>query len=332
MSDRVDTFVSVIAPMRDDADILAGFVEETVSMLETSFTNYELVLVDDGSEDDTLGVARRLLREHDCIRLLPLSRRFGQEIAISAGLDSVIGDYTVVMLVEGDPAELVPEMVARAMDGAGVVYGVRRARAGDPWWLRTGARLFYGAANRLLGLGIRADSTHFRVLSRQALNALIKVRDRRRYLRTLSSFVGYPTEEIVYEPRPRRNPPRRKGPVQALALAINIIVANTTRPLRLVSWLGLLMAGFNLAYIGYIVIVYLLKDDVVEGWATQSLQLAVGFFFVALVLAVLSEYVGRLLTEVQDRPLYYTQAEEVSSVLIADERRPNVVAESTESR
>jgi glycosyltransferase involved in cell wall biosynthesis len=322
-----DCYVSVVAPLQDDADIVEAFVDETMAMLQHSFTNYELVLVDDGSRDDTVDRVLRLLARYDCMRLIRLSRRFGQEIAISAGLESVIGDYVVVMLPESDPPAEVPEMVARAREGAAIVFGIRRERSDEPWWLRQGANAFYWTANRIFGLTMPKNSTHFRVLSRQAVNAIIQVRDRMRYLRTLSGFVGYRNQAFEYDPVVRRAKPRRKSFWQALNLAISIVVSNTTRPLRLVSWLGLAVAGFNVLYMGYIVAIYLFKDQVAEGWVTQSMQTSLMFFFLAVILTTLAEYLGRLLGEVRERPLYYVMEEQTSSVLLADPGRRNVVEE-----
>lgn len=325
-----DLFVSLVAPLHNDGDILEAFVDETVAMLARHYANYELVLVDDGSRDDTTTRATLLLQRHACLRLIRLSRRFGQEIAISAGLDSVIGDYVVVMLPESDPPALVPAMIEQSRAGAGIVFGIRRDRAGEPIWLRAGASLFYALSNRVLGLNLPRNSTHFRVMSRQALNAVIQIRDRMRYLRTLSAFVGYGNQGFEYAPKPRRATPRRKGIVEAVDLAINIVVANSTRPLRLVTWLAFLLSAIFLLYIGYIVAIYLFKPAFAEGWVTLSMQSAVAFFCMFLILMVLSEYLGRLLGEVKEGPLYYVLEEKNSSLLIADETRRNVVVHSAE--
>lgn len=325
-----DLFVSVVAPLHNDADIIVDFVDETIRMLVAHYASYELVLVDDGSRDGTIQRAGELLERFACVRLIRLSRRFGQEIAISAGLDSVIGDFVVVMLPDTDPPELVPAMIARARGGAGIVFGIRRTRAGEPTWLRGGASLFYSLCNRWLGLGLPRNSTHFRVLSRQALNAVIRTHDRTRYLRTLSAFVGYGNQGFEYDQKQRRTPPRTKSVVESIELALSIVIANSTRPLRLVTWLALFISAFYLLYMLYIVGIYLFKPRFAEGWVTLSLQSAVAFFFLFLILTVVSEYLGRLLGEVKEGPLYYVLEERNSSTLIADEERRNVVVHSVE--
>jgi dolichol-phosphate mannosyltransferase len=325
-----DCFVSVVAPLGNDAEIVEEFVTETLAVLGAHYANYELTLVDDGSQDDTVERVKRLLPRERCIRLIRLSRRFGEEIAISAGLDSVIGDFVVVMLPDTDPPALIPRIVEQSRRGSGVVFGIRASRRGEPAILRAGAAFFYWFADRILGLGLPRNSTHFRVLSRQAVNAVIQIKDRFRYLRTLSAYVGYDNQSFVYETISRRARPQRKSLWEAANLGISIIVSNTAQPLRLVSWLGLLISALDLLYIGYIVLVYLFKPHVAEGWTTESLQSAIMFFFVFVMLTAICEYLGRLLGESRDRPLYFVMAEHNSSVLMADAERRNVVGESVE--
>jgi dolichol-phosphate mannosyltransferase len=323
-----DVFVSVVAPLQDDGDLVEAFVAEVTGVLEAHYTNYELVLVDDGSRDDTPARVDAILRRHKCVRYVRLSRRFGAEIAITAGLDTVIGDFTVVMLPDSDPPELIPEMVARARGARGVVFGVRSGRSGQPWWARAGARLFYGLGNRLFGLDLPPDATHFQVLSRQAVNAVTRIKEKYRSLRLLSFHVGYDNDRLAYAPRWRRGHPRVRGIAESISLAVGIVVAHSTQPLRFVSGLGLLASTLNLLYMFYVVGVYLLKPGVEPGWTTTSLQLSSMFFLLFLIMTVLTEYVGRILDESKDRPLYHVVEERNSNVSVADAERRNVVKES----
>ena len=162
------------------------------------------------------------------------------------------------MLPDSDSPSLVPEMVNRARSGAEMVFGVRKSRASDPWFLKAGASLFYSFCNTVLRLNLQKNSTHFRVLSRRVVNALIQIRDRGRYLRTLSQQVGFENRSFEYELIERRSPPRAKSLWEAVGLAINIIVANTRKPLRLASWVGLTIAALNATYILYLAALYLL--------------------------------------------------------------------------
>ncbi|MFY0577107.1 glycosyltransferase family 2 protein [Cystobacter fuscus] len=324
-----DCFVSVVAPISNDAPIVESFVRETLDVLRANYTNYELVLVDDGSTDDSVQRISELLRTQECVRLIRLSRHFGDEVAISSGLDSVIGDFVAILQPDSDPPALIPEFVARARAGHGVVYGVRTSRAGQPFWQRMGARLFYWVCIRLLGVALAPDSTDFRVLSRQALNAVTRVKDRNRYLRIITNSVGFASSAIAYEPVPRRSELHRRTFWQSVGLAWDIMVTQSTHPLRMVSGLGLGASTLNLAYMLYVGAIYLFKPHVVEGWTTLSLQASTMFFLVFLILTVLCEYIGRILEETRERPLYHVLEERNSNVLLAQANRTNVVDDSS---
>lgn len=322
----IDLYVSVIAPLHDDGALVEGFVEETLAVLEASYTNYELVLVDDGSRDDTAQRIRALLGRHPCIRFLQLSREFGLEIAIASGLDAVIGDFVAILRPDSDPPGLIPAMVERARAGRGLVYGVRTHRRGDPVWLRLGAAAFYALGERLFHWNLPHDTTHFRVLSRQAVNALSRFKDKYRSLRLMTMQLGYGVEPFAYEPVARGRKRRHPGLFESLATAYDLAVTYSLHPLRWVSRLALGAATVNLAYLGYVLAIFLFRSHVAEGWTTLSLQSSGMFFLLFLVLTVLCEYVGRILEETRERPLYHVMEEHSSNVLIAHSERRNVTA------
>lgn len=322
-----DCFVSVVAPVGNDAAIIDSFVQDVMTVLRDNYTNYELVLVDDGSEDETVAKVTQLHERHECMRLIRLSRRFGEEIAIFAGLDSVIGDFVVVMLPNSDPPSLIPEMVGLARQTGGIVFGIAQ---GQPQSLvvRLGSAVFYWYCRRVAELNLPKNTTQFRVLSRQAVNALTQVKNRYRYLRVLSTHVGFRSRSFPYRPLNRSGEPQARRFLQAMNAAIDIMITTSGHPLRFASWLGILASACNMLYATYVVLIYALKDQVAEGWTTLSLQNAAMFFFVFLILTVSSEYLGHILVESKDRPLYYVLEERHSTVLIADEDRKNVVTES----
>lgn len=322
-----DCFVSVVAPVLNDGDIIRDFVTEVMAVLQQCFSNYELVLVDDGSSDDSVSCISALLSEQRCIRLLRLSRSFGEETAIAAGLDSVIGDYVVIMLPNSDPPTLIPDMVASARNGSGIVYGIREQAPRDPLLQRLGRRLFYAYVNRVLKLDLPRDSSVFRVLDRRAVNAITQIKDRYRFLRVMSASIGYSYESFVYRQIDRGGKGRKRSLIDAINQAITLIVTNSTHPLRLVSWLGIVAGLFNVLYSVYVVLIYLLKNQVAEGWTTLSLQNSLMFFVIAVILTVICEYLGHLLAESKDRPLYYVLEERNSAVMVADQERRNVVSE-----
>lgn len=319
MSD--DVFVSVVAPLQDTAESLDAFVAEVVQVLRGNFRYYEVLLIDDGSRNIAASTWSELLGKHEGVRVLHLSRRFGEEQAIAAGLENAIGDFVVTMSVGADPPKLIPDLVNRARDGADVVLGVRTSRKGDPWWLRAGTGAFHWYSRRVLHLDVPVNATHFRCLSRAALNSLNKLRETGSRLRVFSSYIGYSSATFRYEPL-RRGKPRTSR--EAIGLALALVLDNSAHPLRLVSTLGVISAVLNLAYAGYVVVVYTLREDVAAGWATISLTSAMQFFFLSVMLAVLGEYVGRLPKRFGSEPGYYVRAEQTSAVLLREDRK-NVI-------
>ena len=232
-------FVSVIAPLYNDSRIVEAFVAEVIQVLRNNYANYEVVLVNDGSEDDTLEKVFSTLKKYECIRLISLSRNFGTDVAIASGLDTVIGDFVVVLIPESDPPQLIPELIQQAQNGKDILVGVRRNRFDEPLWMRTGANLFYWLCRRLLKIPLIKNSTQFRVLSRQVVNAIIQIEDKHRYLRLLSSYVGYRSQTFNYEFIKRYKKPKTKNFLELIALGSQIIVANSSRPLRFASYIGL---------------------------------------------------------------------------------------------
>ena len=310
-------FVSVVCRLQDEEGLVESFIADTTRVLREHYENYELVLVDDGSTDGTAARVKEQLKKVDCVRLLRLSRKFGLDVALTAGLESAIGDYVVTLQADMDPPALIPGMVALAQRENAAVYGVAAVRAGRGVLHRAGAAVFHLVSRRLLDLPLQPGATHFRVLSRQAVNAIVEIKDNYRYLRALTPYIGYETRNFPYTPQPRSGAVPRESLFEAVDTAIAVVVSNSTRPLRFVSWLALLASFINALYIGYVFLVNVFKRDVAEGWTTLSLQNAGMFFLLFLILAVVTEYVGRILNETRERPLYYIAEEANSAVLIA---------------
>ena len=320
-----DCFVSVVMPVRNEERHIESVVRETTAILRAHYENYELVLVDDGSTDATAGRISALLGEIDCVRLVRLSRHFGHDVAIFAGLDTVIGDYVVTAMPVVDPPELIPAAVELARRNRGIVAGMHSAPRRRSFTAAAGARLFYFIANRFLALNIPEHSTDFRVFTRQAVNAVLQIKEKFKYLRVSLTYIGFPLQPFPYEQRRRDDRREGRSFVESVELAMNAMVASSTRLLRIVTWLGLVASALNVMYMGYIVMIAIFKKNVAEGWITLSAQHAGMFFFIFIILIVLAEYIGRILAESQDRPSYYVLEEKSSSVLLSNRERRNVV-------
>jgi glycosyltransferase involved in cell wall biosynthesis len=297
-----ETLLSVVAPLETATPaVVEAFVEETVGVLRGLVTHYEIILVDDGAPEETVERVRALLGRHDFVRFLRLSRHFGEETAIAAGLDLAIGDYVLVMMPNMDPPALIPEFLERVRGDADIVYGVRLHRKSEPFWYRAGARLFYWYINSVVKAGIPEDSTQYRCMSRQVVNAISQIRGPDQYLRLLTSYIGFRKQALPYAPLNRSGTAIVRPKREAVNLARALVMEHSTHPLRFVIWLGLLIAAVDLVWHRNVV-----------------------FFVLAAMVTLVGEYVGGLSRRLRDRPAYYVREEHTSSVLLREERR-NVV-------
>ncbi len=323
---KADIFVSIIAAVYNEADVLEPFVVEAVALLNENYSNFELVIVDDGSDDATMSVMERALKTQPCVRYVRLAKRYGREMAVAAGLDTVIGDYAVIMSPSEDPLRIVPDAVSKAAAGTGIIFGIRDNKDSESWTHRIGAKLFYWYCKRFLSIEMPRRLTGMAVLSRQAINSLIKVRGKSNYLRLFQKYTGLPSQTLSYHPALRTGGRASKeGFWRMASTAIDIAVSNSSHPLRFASYLGLIAGGLNLAYMIYVVAVFFVKDDVQPGWTTSSLQSAAMFFLIFVILAVFAEYLGKLMNETVPKDVYTVMFEKNSSKVLANKSRLNVV-------
>ena len=306
---KTESLISVVAPLEADTpQAVEAFVEETVAVLRELVSHYEIILVDDGAPDSTVARVHTMLERYDFVRFLRLSRHFGEETAIAAGLDVAIGDYVIVMLPNMDPPALIPEFFERARQDD-IVYGVRLHRKTEPFWYRAGARAFYWYINSVVKAGIPQDSTQYRCMSRQVVNAITQIRGPDQYLRLLTSYIGFRKQALPYSPINRTGAPSVRPKREAVHLARALVMDHTTHPLRAAVWTGVVLALLNFVF---------LHGDF-------------SFLVLAAMIAVVGEYVGGLSRRLRDRPAYYVREEQTSSVLLRDDRK-NVVDSSHRER
>ena len=319
-----DVFVSVIAPLCNDGPVVDAFVRESYDLLAEHYTNFEIILVDDGSVDETSLILSRLIAEVTCLRILGLSRSFGRETAILAGLESAIGDYVAVIVPETDPTGLLPDFIQRCRDGADVVVGINQQCEKQGLIRGLLSRLFHWYCRRFMKVDLEGNGD-FRVLSRTAVNALLQIKDRVRQIRHLTTLIGFKTERVEYKGISRSGRQIRAPLGDEIRVALGLIFANSIHPLRFASLLGLAASGINLLYLCYVVAIYFFKSHVAEGWTTLSFQHGVMFFLIFVILTLLSEYVAIVLKESHVRPTYFVARESQSNVVLRDPNRRNVV-------
>jgi glycosyltransferase involved in cell wall biosynthesis len=273
--------------------------------------DYELIYVDDGSRDETPRVLGELQSVDERVRVIRLSRNFGHQIAVTAGLESASGDAAVIIDADlKDPPEVITEMVERWREGYHVVYGVRVERSGETRFKLWTAKTFYRLINRLSETEIPRDTGDFRLMDRKVLDVLLAMPERDRFLRGMISWIGFRQTPVHYKREPRLRGTSKYPLMKMIRFATDGILSFSIIPLKLAIWTG--FAAIGLAIMGIILAVlervYRLYDiNLGRGWA--SLFIAVLFMggVQLLTLGIIGEYLGRIYTEVKRRPLYVVQ-------------------------
>lgn len=264
-----------------------------------------MLYVDDGSSDATWQVICELARKDPRVSALRLSRNFGKEAALTAGLDQVREGAAMILDADcQDPPELIPQFVARWREGYDNVYGTRLARAGESWSKRATANMFYRVIGRLSPTPIPADTGDFRLLSPRALNALGELRERHRFMKGLFSWVGYRRIAVPYERHARIAGTSKFSLWRLWNFALEGITSFSTVPLRAATYLGLLTAAGAFVFAVGVVVKAALYGDRVAGWPTMMAVILFLGGVQLIALGLIGEYLGRLYEESKQRPLY----------------------------
>ncbi len=299
--------LSVVVPVFNEAAGLDALHERLTATLERAGLSYEIVLVDDGSRDDSWQRMAALAARDPRLVLVRLSRNFGHQIAITAGFDHACGEAVVVMDADlQDPPEVVPGMIERWRAGYDVVYGRRERRLGEGLFKRFTATVFYRLVRRLTAVDIPADTGDFRLMSRRAVDAFRSLQERNRFVRGMVAWVGFRQTAVDYV-REARHAGETKYPLRKMVrFAGDAIFSFSHVPLRLATGLGLASSAVGFGYAVYAVLARILGWPTVQGWA--SLMVAIIFLGgVQLIsLGIIGEYIGRIYDEVKARPLYLT--------------------------
>jgi polyisoprenyl-phosphate glycosyltransferase len=299
--------LSIVVPVKDEQALIATFVRRVSTILDEVAPrgNWEILFVDDGSRDLTLMAIQAEHRKDARVRALSLSRNFGKEAALSAGLDCARGRAVVPMDVDlQDPPEALVEMVARWREGYDVVCGVRRNRRSDLPLKRWTAGLYYRAHNWLSAEKITEHAGDFRLLDRKVVDVIRKMPERNRFMKGLFAWSGFRQTVVEYDRVPRAAGDSKFGLWKLWTLAIDGITSSSTLPLRVWSYVGAICALLALCAAALIFVRTLVFGVVVPGYASIMVSVLLLGGFQLISLGVLGEYVGRILIETKRRPLY----------------------------
>lgn len=302
-----DELISVVAPVYNEVDTVPELhrrLREAVGPLGP----HELVFVDDGSSDGSWEALRAVAASDRHVRLIRLSRNFGHQIALSAGLEAARGD--AVVSIDGDlqdPPELIPALVEQWRSGFDVVYAVRSHRAGETRFKLATASLFYKFINRMSSIEIPEQAGDFRLLSRRALDALLAMPERARFLRGMTSWVGFRQVGVEYD-REARHAGKTKYPLRRmLHFASDAVTSFSTTPIRLVVGLGFVAVVLCLLALVWTLYLRFFTDETVQGWTSVIVVVLFLGGIQLISLGIIGQYVGRIFEEVKERPLYVVE-------------------------
>lgn len=317
--------VSVATILHNDFDALQPYIEETVETLSSRYPNYELVLIDNGSTDHSAALVKLIQSSVTNIRLISLSRHYDHEHARTAALDHCIGDFIILMDINYDPPALIPDMVNKALEGYDLIIGEVANRHDHGLQNRITSKLFYKLSHMMTGYKINPNESDYVLFSRKMVNSLVQIRDRSRYLKFLKLEVGFKRSAVQYDRIRRCEPKRKRNFFSNMGFALEMIITNSEKLLRLVSLVGFTTSFLNILYVLYVLLVVLFKKDVAEGWTTTSLFNSTMFGLLFMILSIIGIYISAILKETKKGPLYYVTDESNSSVIYKNIYKKNVV-------
>jgi glycosyltransferase involved in cell wall biosynthesis len=301
--------ISIVVPAYNEQEVLPEFHRRTSAILDRLAYRGEIVYVNDGSSDKTLEVMDSLRRQDPRVTIVDMSRNYGKEIALTAGLDHAAGDAVVVIDADlQDPPELIPELVRQWEQGYDTVYAKRSRREGETFLKKATALAFYRLIRRVSRVQIPEDTGDFRLLSRRAAEALKQLREQHRFMKGLFAWIGYPQKAVPYQRDPRFAGKTKWNYWKLWNFALEGITSFTIAPLKIATYFGLLTASVAFAYAAVVVYKTLAFGEPVRGY--PSLMVVILFLggVQLLSLGIIGEYLGRMFNETKQRPLYLLNA------------------------
>jgi glycosyltransferase involved in cell wall biosynthesis len=297
--------ISIIIPMYNEESNLDYLFERLESVLNCLNNTYEIICINDGSRDNTLQLLIEQNQRNSCIKVINLSRNFGKEIALTAGIDYSSGDVVIPIDADlQDPPELITEMLEKWQEGYDVVYAVRKSRQGETWLKRFTADSFYRIIGKMSSIPIPANTGDFRLMDRKVVEALKRVSERTRFMKGLFAWVGFKQTYILFDREPRFQGKTSWNYWKLWNFALDGIISFTLIPLKVWSYIGLVISLISLLYASFLVIRTLVFGVDLPGYASIMVSILFLGGIQLISLGVIGEYLGRVYEEVKARPLY----------------------------
>ena len=300
--------ISCVLPAYNEAKNLVIVIPKLQAYLSNLNTPFEIIIVDDGSKDNTQEVARQLCQQFSSVVFISLSRNFGKEPAIAAGLKHTKGEVVVLMDADGQhPFEYISTMLEKWQSGVDVVYAVRKTRD-DQGKIQIGlTSVFYKLVNWGTKVKIPPNAGDFRLMDQKVVHALNGLPERNRFMKGLYAWVGFKSTAIEYEPLERLSGQSQFGFLGSMRLAITGLLAFSTLPLQLLTLVGILISTVSIAYGAYMIFGYFYFGTTVPGYATLAISIMFFSGIQMLAIGTIASYIGRIYEEVKDRPLFLVQ-------------------------
>jgi dolichol-phosphate mannosyltransferase len=296
---------SIIIPVYNEEKVIKEAYKQITKVLAETGKQSEIIFIDDGSSDNTQNLLKNIAKNNEKIKLLILSRNFGQQAAISAGLEKASGKAIIYMDADlQDPPKVILEMIKKWKDGYDVVYGKRIERKGENIIKKLSASIFYRLLKKMAGYDFPVDVGEFRLIDRKVAEALKKFREKNRYVRGLISWLGFRQTEVEYIRDERAAGETKYTTAKMIKLSLDAITSFTYAPLKLAMYFGFFISGISFIYLLVVLYQGLFTKSTVAGWASIT---AINLFFngiVLIILGIYGEYIGRIYEEAKDRPLY----------------------------
>jgi polyisoprenyl-phosphate glycosyltransferase len=297
--------ISIIVPIFNESACINELYKRICNVMDSSKRSWELLFVDDGSTDGSTGLIRDIAKNDKHVRPVIFARNFGHQIAVTAGMDYCRGDAVVVIDADlQDPPEVILKLIDKWKEGYQVVYAVRKEREGETWFKKTTASFFYRMISRITDVKIPLDTGDFRLIDRKVVQVMNSMRERHRFLRGMSAWVGFRTIGVEYSRAARFSGSTKYSIKKMVKLALNAITSFSYFPLQLASYVGFISAGLSILAIPVVVIVRLFGNQAFLGQATTLIAVLFLGGVQLISLGILGEYIGRIYDEAKGRPLY----------------------------
>ena len=301
--------LSVVCPAYNEQETLVAFHKALTKTMRGLDQRFEVVFVNDGSADDTLRMMRALRGAHPNTTIVDLSRNFGKEVAITAGLDHAVGD--AVVIIDADlqhPPQVIAQLIEGWREGYDVVYAQRAGRKEETWLRRMTAEAFYRLMNSVGRAPLPPNAGDFRLLSRKAADAVVSLREHHRFMKGVFAWVGFPARGVPYEARERAGGASTWNFWKLWNFSIEGLTGHTLAPLKISTYLGLAIAFLSFAYGFFVIVSTAIYGDPVPGFPTLATLILFLGGVQLTVLGIMGEYLGRIFNETKNRPLYFANS------------------------